>query len=328
MDPPVTPTPARMALRRAAFAVPLLVVVSAALFALASRSPFDPLAGYLGDRYTTTSDADRARLADELGLRDPWWATYGHWVRGLLSGDLGVSRSFGQPVATVIGERLPWTLLLTCLGLGLAIVASFVLGVWSGARPGGPVDRLVTPLAPVVQATPPFVLSLGAVAVFALSLGWLPVAGLTDAGTDPTFGQVSEHLVLPVTVLAVSQVPWLAMSVRQSVRDAIGSDAVRGARARGIPERTILLRHVVPVSLGPFVSVIGLRLPEIIVGAAIVEEVFSWPGIAGAVVTSARELDFPLLAALTVGTTLIVLIGSLLADVPLALLDPRVTADG
>ncbi len=116
--------------------------------------------------------------------------------------------------------------------------------------------------------------------------------------------------------------------VRQSVRDAIGSDAVRGARARGIPERTILLRHVVPVSLGPFVSVIGLRLPEIIVGAAIVEEVFSWPGIAGAVVTSARELDFPLLAALTVGTTLIVLIGSLLADVTLALLDPRVTADG
>ncbi|MCA1005583.1 ABC transporter permease [Rhodococcus hoagii] len=317
-----------MALRRAAFAVPLLIVVSAALFALASRSPFDPLAGYLGDRYMTTSDADRARLADELGLHDPWWATYGHWVSGLFSGDLGVSRSFGQPVAAVIGERLPWTLLLTCLGMGLAVVVSFVLGVWSGARPGGLLDRVVAPLASVVQATPPFVLSLGAVAIFALSLGWLPVAGLTDAGADPTFGQVAEHLVLPVTVLAVSQVPWLAMSVRQSVRDAIGSDAVRGARARGIPERTILLRHVVPVALGPFVTVIGLRLPEIIVGAAIVEEVFSWPGIAGAVVTSARELDFPLLAALTVGTTLIVLIGSLLADVTLTLLDPRVSADG
>ncbi|NKR97306.1 ABC transporter permease [Prescottella equi] len=317
-----------MVLRRIAFAGPLLVAVSAGLFALASLSPFDPLAGYLGDRYLTTSDADRARLADELGLHDPWWTTYGHWVRGLLSGDLGVSRSFGQPVATVIAERLPWTLLLACLGLGLAIAASFVLGVWSGARPGGLPDRVVTPLASVVQATPPFVLSLGAVAVFALSLGWLPVAGLTDAGADPTFGQVAEHLVLPVIVLAVSQVPWLTMSVRQSVRDAIGSDAVRGARARGIPERTILLRHVVPLALGPFVTVIGLRLPEIIVGAAIVEEVFSWPGIAGAVVTSARELDFPLLAALTVGTTLIVLIGSLLADVTLALLDPRVTADG
>ncbi|QCQ94030.1 ABC transporter permease [Rhodococcus sp. SGAir0479] len=317
-----------MAVRRVAFAVPLIVVVSAALFALASRSPFDPLAGYLGDRYTTTSDADRARLAAELGLHDPWWTTYGHWVGGLLSGDLGTSRSLGQPVATVIAERLPWTLLLTCVGLGIAIVVSFASGVWSGARPGSVPDRVVAPLAAVVQATPPFVLSLGAVAVFALSLGWLPVAGLTDAGADPTLGQVAEHLVLPVTVLAVSQVPWLAMSVRRSVRDAIGSDAVRGARARGIPERTILLRHVVPVALGPFATVIGLRLPEIIVGAAIVEEVFSWPGIAGAVVTSARELDFPLLAALTVGTTLIVLLGSLLADVALTLLDPRVSSDG
>ncbi|WP_305095391.1 ABC transporter permease [Prescottella sp. R16] len=317
-----------MVLRRIVFAGPLLVAVSAGLFALASLSPFDPLAGYLGDRYLTTSDADRARLADELGLHDPWWTTYGHWVRGLLSGDLGVSRSFGQPVATVIAERLPWTLLLACLGLGLAIAASFVLGVWSGARPGGLPDRVVTPLASVVQATPPFVLSLGAVAVFALSLGWLPVAGLTDAGAGPTFGQVAEHLVLPVIVLAVSQVPWLTMSVRQSVRDAIGSDAVRGARARGIPERTILLRHIVPVALGPFVTVIGLRLPEVVVGAAVVEEVFSWPGIAGAVVTSARELDFPLLAALTVGTTSIVLIGSLLSDVALTRLDPRVRADG
>ncbi|PTR21854.1 peptide/nickel transport system permease protein [Rhodococcus sp. OK519] len=317
-----------MALRRVAFAAPLLVVVSAGLFALASLSPFDPLAGYLGDRYLTTSDADRARLASELGLHDPWWTTYGHWVSGLLSGDLGVSRSFGQPVSTVIGERLPWTLLLAGLGLGLAIGLSFVLGVWSGARPSGLLDRVVAPLASVIQATPPFVLSLGAVAVFALSLGWLPVAGLTDAGTDPTVGQVAEHLVLPMVVLAVSQVPWLAMSVRQSVRDTIGSDAVRGARARGIPERTILLRHIVPVALGPFATVIGLRLPEIIVGAAIVEEVFSWPGIAGAVVTSARELDFPLLAALTVGTTLIVLTGSLLADVALTLLDPRVSADG
>lgn len=352
MDPPVTatvdaatpgiagavaaPAPAplsrwagvgRMVVRRLLFAVPLLVLVSASLFALASRSPFDPLAGYLGDRYLTVSSTDQARIAAELGVNDPWWTTYGRWVTQLATGDLGVSRSFTQPVGTVIAERLPWTLLLAGIGLTTAVLASLLLGVWAGTRPGSVLDRTLTGMATVVQAVPPFVLSLGAVALFALTLRWLPVAGLTDAGAEPTIDQVARHLVLPAAVLALSQMPWLLLSVRESTRAAATSDAVLGARARGLPESVIVRRHIVPVALAPFATVIGLRLPELIVGAAIVEEVFSWPGLAGAVVTSARELDFPLLAALTLGTTLIVLIGSLLADIAYSVLDPRVSPD-
>ena len=317
----------RMVLRRLAFAVPLLGIVSAVLFAVASRSPFDPLASYLGDRYLTTSSADQDRIATELGMNEPWWKVYGQWLSDLVTGDLGVSRSFSQPVAGVIGERLPWTLLLTGVGLTSAIGAALLLGVCVGACPGGLVDRLITGSATMVQAVPPFVLSLTAVAVFALTLGWLPVAGLTDAGVAPTVGQVVRHLVLPSAVLALSQMPWLLLSVRESVRAAAASDAVLGARARGLPSAVILWRHIVPVALAPFATVIGLRLPELIVGAAIIEEVFSWPGLAGAVVTSARELDFPLLAALTLGTTLVVLVGSLLADIAYTLLDPRVNPD-
>nr|WP_307718151.1 ABC transporter permease [Rhodococcus rhodnii] len=317
----------RMVLRRIAFVVPLLGVVSVGLFALASRSPFDPLAGYLGDRYLTASDADKARIAAELGVDDPWWAQYGRWIGGVLSGDLGISRSFGMPVVDVVTQRLPWTMLLGITGLVVAAALALVLGVMAGVRPRGAIDRIVSPFATIVASTPPFVLSLVAIGVLALGLGWLPTGGLTAPGEDPTPGAVARHLVLPAAVLALSQVPWLLMAVRQSARAAMASDAVLGARARGIPERTIVRRHVVPTALAPFVTVIGLRLPELVVGAAIVEEVFSWPGLAGAVVTSARELDFPLLAVLTLGTTLVVLLGSLLADIAYVRLDPRVRAD-
>ncbi|MCZ2815607.1 ABC transporter permease [Modestobacter sp. VKM Ac-2984] len=318
----------RLARRRLLFVVPVLVVVSGGVFAVADASPFDPLAGYLGDRYLTASEQAQARIADELGTGRPWWQQYGDWLGGLLTGDLGVSRSFGQPVAQVLAERLPWTLLLTGVSLGLAVLTALLLGTWSAARRGGWVDRVVTSTCLLLQAVPPFVIALGAVALFALGLAWLPVAGLTDAGAELTVGQVARHLVLPAAVLAASQLPWLLLNVRQSLLAALADDAVLAARARGLAESTVVLRHALPTALLPFVTLLGARLPELVVGAVLVEEVFSWPGLAQAVVTSAVELDFPLLAVLTLLTTAAVLLGSLLADVAYVLLDPRVAADG
>ncbi|RQO44891.1 ABC transporter permease [Rhodococcus sp. KBW08] len=314
--------------RRVLFIVPVIVVVSAGLFAAAAISPFDPLVGYLGTRYMTTSDADKALIADQMGFDNPWYSTYWNWLQGVFTGDLGISRSFNQPVSQVISERLPWTLLLVGISLLIAILASLALGVLAGIHSGGFLDKTVSGLSVVVQGLPPFVLSLGAIALFALTLGWLPVAGLTDGGVDPTPGQVIRHLVLPVTVLAISQMPWLLLAVRESVVGSKSEGFVAGAVARGIPTPTITKRHILPTSLAPFVNIVGVRLPELIVGAVLVEEVFSWPGIAGAIVSSARDLDMALLAFLTVGTTLTVMLGSLLADVLVAVLDPRVSTDG
>ncbi|OAK51079.1 ABC transporter permease [Rhodococcoides kyotonense] len=314
--------------RRLMFVIPVCAAVSAGLFAAASISPFDPLVAYLGVRYTTTSDADKQMIAEQLGLDQPWYTTYWQWVQGLFTGDLGMSRSFGQPVVDVLTERVPWTLLLAGVGLALAVTVALVLGVLAGIRSGGILDRAVTALCITIQGLPPFVLSLGAIALFALGLGWLPVAGLTDAGADPTFAGVAAHMALPVAVLALSQLPWLLLAVRESVSVSRGEDFVAGAVARGIPTSTITRKHIVPTSLAPFVNVVGVRLPELVVGAVLVEEVFSWPGIAGAIVQSARDLDMALLAFLTIGTTLAVLLGSLLADVVVARLDPRVTTDG
>ncbi|QUH00836.1 ABC transporter permease [Saccharopolyspora erythraea] len=318
----------RLVLRRIGFAVPVLVVVAFGVFLLAAASPFDPVDQYYGVRIFNASAADVARVRAELGLDEPVLAQFWHWATGLLGGDLGVSRSMRQPVAQVVAERLPWTMLLAATGLVLAVLIALALGTVAAWRQGGWADRLVTATGHALEGVPPFVLALLAIAVFALGLGWLPVAGLTDAGQDPTFGQVAEHLALPALVLGVSQSPWLVLHVRQSMLAALSEDHVTGARARGLAESVVVLRHALPTALLPFVTLIGARVPELVTGAVLVEEVFSWPGLAAAVVTAATAVDYPLLAVVTLVATAAVLLGSLLADVAALLLDPRVAADG
>ncbi|MFF3038178.1 ABC transporter permease [Arthrobacter citreus] len=314
-------------LRRLGLGVPVAVGVSLLVFLLASISPFDPLAAYLGDRFAQTSAEQREVLSESLGLGTSWIQAWWHWVTSALSGDLGYSRVFRQPVASVISERLPWTLLVAGTGLLLAAVGSLLLAARCARRPGGLLDRLTAAAATLLQGLPPFVISLGLLMVFALALGLLPGGGLSDPGTEPTAGQVLRHMILPVTATALSQLPWLALSLRASTREALASDAVRGALLRGLSERTVVRRHVMPAALAPFIAVLGTRLPEVIVGAVLVETVFSWPGLAAAVVSSAQALDFALLAALTVLTTAAVLAGSLVADLLYVWIDPRVSAD-
>ncbi|MBW0117882.1 ABC transporter permease [Pseudonocardia sp. KRD-169] len=314
--------------RRLAFAVPVVVVVAVGVFLLAAASPFDPVYQYYGVDVFTATEADLAATRARLGLDDGVFQQLGRWLSGVLTGDLGTSRSFRQPVGRVIAERLPWTLLLVVVGLLVAVVLALVAGTVAAWRQGGAFDRVVTGIGHAMEGIPPFVLALVAIAVFSLGLGWLPVAGLTDAGAPATFDQVARHLVLPALVLGVSQTPWLVLHVRGSLLGALGEDHVSGARARGLPERTVVLRHALPTALLPFVTLLGTRIPELVTGAVLVETVFSWPGLAEAVVTAALAVDFPMLAAISVLATAAVLLGSLLADVAVALADPRVTADG
>lgn len=313
--------------RRCALGVPVVLGVSLLVFLLAGISPFDPLAAYMGDRYVQATVEQRAQLSEALSLETPWYSAWWQWIGSALTGDFGHSRVFRQPVTAVMSERLPWTLLVAGTGLFLAVVSSLLMAVRCAHRPGGLLDRGVGAAATVLQGLPPFVISLGLLGVFAVAAGWLPGGGLTDPGAELSAGQLARHMVLPVLATALSQVPWLLLSLRVSVTGVLGSDAVRGARLRGLHERTVIRKHVLPTALPPFIAVLGSRLPEVIVGAVLVETVFSWPGLAAAVVSSAQALDFALLAALTVMTTVAVLAAALLADLLYVLIDPRVTAD-
>ena len=316
---------ARLARWRILLALPITALVSMVVFYLASIAPFNPLAAYLGPRFERASIQERAALAEQLGIDDSWIAIWARWARDVvLHWDWGFSRSMARPVADVLAERLPWTLILAGAGIILGIAISLVLGVAAARRPGSLTDRFATGLAHLVQGVPPFVIALGAIAVFSLALGWLPVAGVSRGGENPTWGSIVIHLILPATVLGLSQVPWMLLNVRTSVLTALTEDHVTAARARGLPERTVVWRHALPGALLPFVTVIGARLPELVTGAVLVETVFAWPGLAAATVDAAVTGDFPLLAAVTVLTCLMVLIGSLVADALYVLVDPRV----
>ena len=320
--PPVT----RLVLARLGLLPLLLAAVTLVMFALAQATPFDPVLASLGERALTmdgaTLEAMRERAGDTSTLGQ-WRAWWGH----ALTGDLGVSTSQRQPVATVILERLPWTLGLMVAALLLAVVVGTVVGAWAGTRPGSFADALVGGTMLSLQAAPAFWLGLVAVWVFAVWLGWLPTAGATSLSANGVqLLDVARHAVLPVSVLALSQMPWFALVVRDATRDALAGPAVRGAWARGIPLPSLLRDHAVRPSLLPLVTVIGVRVPELITGAVLVETVFSWPGVASATVESATRLDFALMAALTVITTVLVVVGNLAADVVYRVIDPRVGA--
>ncbi len=307
----------------------LLAGVTLLMFVLAQAAPFDPVLALLGERALTmdgpTLEAMRARY-DDVGPVGRWLDWWGQALRG----DLGVSTSQREPVLTVLAERLPWTLGLMAAALVLAVVGGLLLGAVLGTRPGTVLDRVAGGGLLALQAAPPFWVGLVAVWVVAVSWGLLPTGGATTPGAGgPGVGDVLRHAVLPVLVLALSQLPWLALVVRDATRDALAGPAVRGAWARGVPVRRLLATHAVRPALLPLVTVVGVRVPELVTGAVLVETVFSWPGVASATVDSALRLDFALLAALTALTTVLVVLGNLAADVTYRLVDPRVgAADG
>ncbi|WP_189552392.1 ABC transporter permease [Streptomyces lavendofoliae] len=320
---------ARMAGRRALLAVPVLLLVTFAVFAVAAASPFDPVKAYAGTAGLTASQENLDQLRANLGVDQPLVTRWWNWLTSALTGDLGNSGVMRQPVADVIGERVGWSALLAAAAFAVAILLGTALGVLAARRPGGWLDRCAGSAAYTLEAAPAFWLGLLAIWFFALELDVLPAGGLTDTASETvTPGQVASHLVLPALVLGVSQLPWFFLYVRQGVADALDEDPVRGARARGLNERTVLLGHALRSGMLPMLTLIGSRVPELITGALLVESVFSWPGIAAATVQAATSVDFPLLAALTVLATAAVLLGNLLSDLLYGLADPRVGFDG
>lgn len=317
-------TAGRLLCVRAAIAVPVIVAVSVSMFAVASLSPFDPLVAHLGANYQTATQSQREAVRAAYDIEQPWWQAWSTWIAGVFRGDLGWSSTQSQPVTTVLAERMPFTLGLSGATLLMAAVVAILLGGVAGMRHGGAVDRVCTGLAVMFASVPPFVVSLALVAVVAVGLRWLPTSGASAPGDGYTLTGVLRYAILPLIALTVSQVPWLLLTMRAAVVEAGGSDAVRAARARGVDGWALLRGHIAPVSVLPTLTLLGTRLPELIAGAAIVETVFGWPGMAEVLVKSAAALDFPLLAALTVGSAFAVLAGSAASDAAAVALDPRI----
>lgn len=300
-----------------------LILVSLGVFALAALSPLDPLTAHLGDNYQSATEAQRDAARAAYGLNQTWWQAWATWWTNLLGGDLGFSTTQHQPVTTVLAERLPYTIALSTTALITATVLALAAGTWAGLRAGRLPASAVSGAATILAATPPFVLSLLLVALFAVTWSMFPTSGAATPGRAPGGADLLWHSILPWAALTAAQLPWLTLTVRTAVADVATSDPVIAARARGVTGWALLSGHIWPTAILPALALLGTRLPEVIAGAAIVEAVFGWPGVAEALVGAATGADFPLLAGLSMTAAALVLLGSALSDAAVVALNPR-----
>ena len=316
----------RWLVRRAALGALTWAVAVATLFLLIRLLPGDPLASAVDLPPET-----RAALARLYGLDQPLLTQFGHFLSGLLHGDLGVSLLQGRPVTSLLLSHLPATLLLG----GTVLVAEFLVAYWLGtrlaARAGSAEDRWTMRVLLAGHALPPFWFGLVLAWIFALGLHWLPGAGLSDPFVAADASWVARaidllrHLALPALTLFVTSVVVPLRHHREAVRDTLDADWVRSARARGVPEATVLRRHAARAALGPLVVLLGLWMPMLLTGAVLVESTFAWPGLGWLMTEAVGGRDYPLVTGCVVLGAAAVIVCNIFADLLQRLLDPRLT---
>jgi len=309
-------------LRRLGAGMVTILIVVGLVFALLEAAPGSAVGP--GDDPSITA-ADRARLEAALGLDRPAPERFARYLGGLLRGDLGISLSRSRPVAEVLGEALPPTLLLS----GCALVVAFALGIGLGtraaARPRGAAEWMVRFGLPALDAAPPFWLGLVAILVFAWKLGWLPASHMRSPdGAGPAAPlDLLAHLALPVAVLALPGAAAVARHQWDAMRRALDAPAAHTARALGVPERRVVWHQAFRAALQPALVLLGLGLPALVGGAAVVEVVFSWPGLGALSQRALLARDAPLaLGALLLYAALVVA-GGAAAELLSLWADPR-----
>ncbi|WP_144372462.1 ABC transporter permease [Vogesella urethralis] len=310
-------------LRRLLGAIPLLFGASLLIFLVFALTPGDFIDGNIN-----LTPQRAAELKALYGLDRPLWARYLSWLGQLLQGDLGFSLQHQIPVSTLLGQYLWSSFLLALVSLLLYWTLSLAVGVLAAVRPYGWFDRVVTLLVFAAMSFPVFFLCLLLIKWFAVDLGWLPVGGMISIGSNATGWayalDVARHMVLPVLTLVMLQAGGLTRYVRASMLDALAMDCVRTARAKGLPERVVILRHALRNALLPLIALLGFELPGLFAGAIVTEKIFNWPGVGHIHIDTLAARDYPVLMSFTLLLAVLTIVGNLLADVLSALADPRI----
>lgn len=320
----------RFLLARARHAAIVIVLVTALVFVLGRLAPGDP---FLAVDDPQASVADRARLREQWGYDLPAWRQYGRWMGNFALGDFGWSHSRAQPVASVLRETVPNTLLLTIPAALAGIIAGVLLGTWQAARRERVVARASDTAALVMISVPDFIVALGALTLFALRWRVAPLSGMVDTVDHDAMSaagraaDVLTHLALPCATLAVLTCATVSRYHAAAMRAVLGAEYVRAARAEGVGGRRRLWRHAMRNALAPVITVSGLLLPTLAGGAVFVEQVFGWPGMGRTLVDAVLGRDYALVQALAVIGTVLVTAGGALADVLAAAANPRLAID-
>lgn len=320
-------TLALLALRRLALSVPTLALILIGLFLLLQLAPGDTVDALLASM-GGGDPAQAARLRTFYGLDATVPVQLGRYLWRLAQLDLGQSAIYGKPVLDVILERLPATLLLMLSSLGLAVAGGMALGVLAARRVDGWPDTVISLLGLLFYATPSFWLGLMGIVVFAVKLAWLPAGGLQEVGTEQGglagVLDVARHLLLPTATLSLIFMAIYLRVMRASMLEVLGLDFVRAARAKGVTEGRVLVRHVLRNALLPVVTLIGLQGATLLGGSVVVESVFSLPGLGRLAYESVVQRDLNMLLGIVFASTLLVITVNLLVDLAYARLDPRI----
>jgi len=308
--------------RRILQALGLLVLVSIIGFAILHLAPGGPMAQFAAAGDLTP--ADFARIEHQMGLDRALPIQYADWLWRLLSGDWGHSYRDQQPVLGIIASHLGATIELMLTSMIAAILLGCWIGVISAVRRYGWFDTLATVGSMIVLSIPTFWFGFMMIYIFSVRLEWLPSGNLDTIGDGSLLDHI-HHLIAPAIVLALASIASWSRYMRSSMLDVINNDFVRTARAKGLPKRWILYRHIVRNALLPMITIAGLQLPALLGGALVTETVFTWPGMGRLFLDSISYRDYPVVMGVLMFTATLVLLGSLLADLCYGLADPRIS---
>lgn len=297
----------------------VMSIVAVLVFVLTRAASGDPVAVLLGDQATAE---DIVRVQKEYGLDKPLAVQFGYWLRELSQGNLGQSIFLQRPVTQALWERAEPTALLALLSVFIATAIGVPCGIVSAAFRGRWIDQLFTGFAMLGASIPSFWFGLVLMQIFAVSLGWFPVSGYGDPGA--TLMERIHYLVLPSVVLGVLNSALIIRFTRASMLDVLGEDYVRTARAKGLSENVVVLKHALRNALVPIVTVIGLTIALMIGGAVVTETVFGLPGVGNLVVSAVLRRDYPVIQGALLVVAMIYVVINFLTDLLYRVVDPRV----
>ena len=305
--------------RRLLSTIPVLAIVAVLVFLMLRLTPGDPAAILAGDAANTEQIA---KIREGLGLDRPLIVQFGIWAKSILSGDLGESFYFKMKVTTLIGQRLEATVSLASLTIIIAVLTSVPLGVLAAWRFGGWFDRMLMSFSVMGFSVPVFVLAYILIWIVSLKLGWLPVQGYKPISGG--FWPFLKHLILPSITLSVIYIALIARVTRASVLEALGEDYIRTARAKGLPESRVLIRHALANAAVPIVTVIGIGIALLIGGVVVTESVYAIPGLGRLTVDAVLARDFPTIQGVILFFSVVYVLINLLVDLSYVFFDPRI----
>lgn len=311
-------------IRRLLTTIPMLLVISFLVYLGLELTPGDAVSHMIDpETASRMSDEEVAALREALGLNKSFIERYGIWAVNVVQGNFGHSLSGGVAISTIVLDRLPATLELSLFALIFSTIFGCILGTVSALRRGSVTDSTLTVFGMVGVSIPEFFFGLVSILIFALHFDWLPVGGRLLPSYDSYFDHLP-NIVLPGLVLSMMMTAGVMRYSRSAMLDSLSREFIRTARSKGLPEWRINLVHGFRVALTPVVVLIGFRLPTLIGGSVIIEEVFQWPGIGSEFIAAVRGADYPLVMLIALLSVFAVLMASLIVDVLTALIDPRV----